>query len=115
MKKLLFILTIFFIAFPLQAQYVEEFECYDSDTNTVFYTLKDSQTGKVVAEGTFINGKKSGYWYQYYPSGKIQFVQNFKEGVKTGTWKSWDNKGRLTVKMVYKKGKLTASTVSRYY
>jgi len=115
MKNFLFLLMAFLFAFPLKAQYSEEFESYDVDTNTVYYTMKDVQTGVVVAEGTFVNGKKSGFWYQYYPTGKIQFVQIYKEGVKNGTWKSWDTKGRMITKVVYKKGKLITSTVSRYY
>jgi len=115
MKKLLTILTILFIVFPAQAQYLEEYEAYDVDTNTVFYTMKDTQTGVTIAEGTFVNKKKSGIWYQYYPSGKIQFVQVYNGGVKTGTWKSWDSKGRVSSKLVYKKGKLVSSTVLRYY
>ena len=60
MKNFLFLLMAFLFAFPLKAQYSEEFESYDVDTNTVYYTMKDVQTGVVVAEGTFVNGKKSG-------------------------------------------------------
>jgi len=115
MKNFPFLLIIFFFAFPLKAQFLEEFESYDVDTNTVYYTMKDAQTGMVVAEGTFVNGKKTGFWYQYYPTGKIQFVQIYKKGVKNGTWKSWDAKGRMITKVVYNKGKLVATTVSRYY
>jgi antitoxin component YwqK of YwqJK toxin-antitoxin module len=115
MKKLLAAFIIIFLVFPVQAQFLEEYESYDVDTNTIYYTLKDSQTGVVIAEGTFVNRQKSGTWYQYYPSGKLQFVQIYKQGVKSGTWKSWDLKGRMTTKLVYKKGKLVSSTTSRYY
>jgi len=103
------------LALPSKAQFVEEYECYDYDTNTVYYTMKDPQTRVVLATGTFVDKKKSGLWYQYYPNGKIQFVQRYENGVRTGTWKSWDNNGRLVSRLVYKRGKLVASSVSKYY
>lgn len=115
MKKMLFIFGLLFSLLPAQAQLLEAYEAYDIDTNTVYYTLKDSQTGITLAEGTFVDKKKSGTWYQYYPNGKLQFVQVYKEGIKSGTWKSWDSKGRMTAKLTYKGGRLISSTISRYY
>jgi antitoxin component YwqK of YwqJK toxin-antitoxin module len=115
MKKFLFIFIFMVLSLTSKAQFVEEYERYDYDTNTVYYTMKDPQTSVVLATGTFVDKKRSGLWYQYYPSGKIQFVQRYENGVRTGTWKSWDNNGRLVSRLVYKRGKLVASSISKYY
>jgi antitoxin component YwqK of YwqJK toxin-antitoxin module len=115
MKKILYLFVFLVLVFPVKAQFIEEFESYDFDTSTVYYTMKDPQTSVVLATGTFVDKKRSGLWYQYYPSGKIQFVQRYENGVRTGTWKSWDNNGRLVSRLVYKRGKLVASSISKYY
>ena len=115
MKKFFYILIFLLVSIQAKAQFVEEYECYDFDTSTVYYTMKDSKTGVILATGTFIDKKKSGFWYQYYPNGKLQLVQKYDGGIRTGVWKGWDTNGKLVSKLVYKKGKLVASTVSKYY
>ena len=114
MKNFLFLLAIL-IFIPAKAQVVEEYECYDIDTNTVYYTKKDTVTGKTLATGTFVGKKKSGAWYQYYPNGKVHFYSNYNSGMKHGKWKSWDEQGRILTKQVYRRGRLLSTTISRYY
>ena len=114
MKKLLTILVLLFTT-PVFSQAVENYEAYDVDTLTVYYTKKDTVKNITLEEGTLINGLRSGIWTSYYPNGKVQAIACYKEGKKIGKWRSYDSKGRLITEVRYKKGRMVYATQSRYY
>ena len=63
-------------------------------------------SGKVTGEkqGSFKNGKREGYWVEYYENG-ISFRGNFKNGKEEGAWISYHVNGQVFSKGNYKNGK----------
>ena len=41
------------------------------------------------------NGKKTGYWREYHPNGKLKSEINYEKGLKKGISKQYDSKGKL--------------------
>lgn len=114
MKNLLLILGIFFLN-GLKAQIVENYWSYEGDPSRVYYEMKDSTSGHVYEEGTFIDGMRDGTWTRYWGNGKIQNVAYFDEGKKTGSWKFYDKEGRMIMLKKYKNDELLLAEQRRYY
>lgn len=114
MKNLILIIT-FFLFNNSYAQIVENYWSYEGDPETVYYELKDSTTGQILEEGTFINGKRDGTWRRYWENGKLQNVAYFDQDVKTGSWKFYNEDGKILMVKKYKNDELILAEQTRYY
>ncbi len=66
-------------------------------------------TGKVTGgakQGSFKNGKKEGYWVEYYENGQIRSKGNYKDGEYDGLWEGYLENGQLDYKGNYKGGEV---------
>ena len=54
--------------------------------------------------GSFIDGKREGYWVRYWDNGQLAYKGNFKNGLEEGTWVGYWNNGQLSYKGSYKNG-----------
>lgn len=60
-----------------------------------------SETGIRLAEASWKNGLKHGYWHVWDESGVKRYEMFYEEGRKAGTWYMWDEKGVLVSERVY--------------
>ena len=65
-----------------------------------------SVLGQLEFEEEYLDGKRHGTWYTWYPNGKIRFVQSYANDQPDGV--SWDfsPKGIVLQKIIYQNGKL---------
>jgi hypothetical protein len=65
-----------------------------------------SVLGPLEFEEEYLNGKRHGTWYVWYPNGKIRFVQSYANDQPDGV--SWDFSpaGKVLQKIIYRNGKL---------
>jgi hypothetical protein len=78
------------------------------------YTLPPA-SGKeryIVVTGRYIDGKKDGKWYTFYPDGKLKNVVVFSNDIMNGEFKYFDSKGKLDTWGTYKNGKKYGEWVS---
>jgi len=63
-------------------------------------------TGKINGKttGYFKNGKRDGFWLNYWKNGQLQSKINYKNGKLEGSWISYHDNGKLRDKGQYKDG-----------
>jgi uncharacterized protein len=61
--------------------------------------------GKLLSEGTLVNGKPDGYWKSYHENGILKSEGNRKDLQLDSVWKFYNDKGIITNAISYKKGK----------
>jgi len=61
------------------------------------------EDGKTKYEVGVKDGKKHGYFYEYYPNGNIKVKGKYKNDLKTGVWKYYEENGDLLKKERYRK------------
>lgn len=52
--------------------------------------------GNILAEGDYSEGLKTGVWVFYYSNGKLRSQGKYKMDLKHGNWKEWDRNGVLS-------------------
>jgi len=57
--------------------------------------------GRLVLEGSYEFGDRSGTWTTYGPRGQIVAVQQYQADEKAGTWKQWTDDGVLISEVSY--------------
>ena len=62
--------------------------------------------GKLMYKGNYKDGKLCGYWEYYFSSGKIYFKGSHKDGIRDSYWERYYSNGKLMHKGNYKDGKL---------
>jgi MORN repeat variant len=67
---------------------------------------KISVLGQLEFEEEYLNGKRHGNWYTWYPNGKIRFVQSYTNDQPDGVWRDFSPKGKVIQKQIYHNGKL---------
>lgn len=72
----------------------------------------DGKERYILVTGNFNNGKKSGKWLTFYPSGSLKSVLTFVQDVMDGEYKYFDSKGKLQISGTYKNGKKNGQWVS---
>ena len=45
--------------------------------------------------GSYINGKREGYWERYNTNGQLMWKGNYKDYKQVGYWESYDGNGKL--------------------
>ena len=52
-----------------------------------------AESGVVVSEGQYLNGREHGAWQDFYPSGRLAARGQYEHGEEVGTWEYWDEQG----------------------
>lgn len=68
---------------------------FNDDNDENFY-LKDTDRF-LAAQGQYVNGKKSGRWFEFFPGGKIKSIQWYVSGLKHGEYKEFNRRGKTAV------------------
>lgn len=69
--------------------------------NETDFSLKN--TYRFLAEqGSYVNGKKTGRWVQFFPDGKILSITNYIQDVKHGEFKAFNKRGKVITSGSYK-------------
>lgn len=107
MKKLLFIVGVFLIAFTVKAQNLQEVDgifYQDSQPYSGTYqTYYDNGTLKM--QTTFLDGKKQGECKLYFEDGELNEIRHYKNNEMNGTWLTFNNLGVKVAEASYKNGK----------
>jgi antitoxin component YwqK of YwqJK toxin-antitoxin module len=61
---------------------------------------------KLIVQGTFNLGLKTGIWMNWYPNGNIKFIGNYKKGLLCGAVKLYSENGQINSLLRYKNGLL---------
>lgn len=87
---------------------------YDEEGNIIKgYIFFD---GILKAEGIIdANGKKQGYWKEYYPSGKLMAEGKYKDSYKVGVWNYYYENGKLEQKGKYNSKQNPVGEWNYYY
>jgi antitoxin component YwqK of YwqJK toxin-antitoxin module len=64
------------------------------------------KTGKVKAEGSYINDQMEGQWKFYRETGQLWQVAYFRDGKKDGRWIRYDRNGQVEYDKTFKEGKI---------
>ena len=79
---------------------------YTHDGKKTGYWEDYFDNGQLKSKGSYKNGIKDGIWEDYFYNGKLESKGSYKNGIKEGIWEYyWDN-GQLGSKGSYKNGKL---------
>lgn len=65
------------------------------------FTVKDA-SGKMIRNGKFKNGLKTGIWIEWYPNGERKILNEWEYGQLDGDVFKWSPKGELISHYVYK-------------
>lgn len=115
MRKLI-TTVLFFVPVLLFSQAVPNYESYEDDPATIYYTLIDTTTNITLEEGQYVDSLREGVWIKRHTNGNMQARIKFQNGMRIGTWKFWDDKGNLVVKKKYGRGgDLLFAAEYRYY
>jgi antitoxin component YwqK of YwqJK toxin-antitoxin module len=75
-----------------------------------YWNCTEGQPGTLTTVGTFIDGKKTGLWTNYYNNGKLQSLGQMSNDKETGEWKYYSEEGTLDRRGSFDKdGKITGS------
>lgn len=80
---------------------------YRADEKTGYYeTYKEVDSAKsiLISKELYLNDKRQGISYYYYPNGKIKETINYKDGIKDGYNKIYSEDGRIITLFDYYKG-----------
>lgn len=79
--------------------YYRSVDSFNYDNGEHFY-LKDSD--RFLAEqGFYLNGKKQGRWFEFFPNGKIKSIQPYVLGVRQGEYQEFNRRGKMVVAGYY--------------
>jgi hypothetical protein len=78
---------------------------YDMDGRKQGYWEDYYKNGDLLSKGSFKNGKRDGYW-EWYDDGKLNYNGSYKDGEWDGIWGFYNENGQLEQKDLYKNGKL---------
>lgn len=53
-------------------------------------------TGKIFAQGDYLDGLRTGLWIFHYSNGKNKGQGKFRADLKHGMWREWDRDGNLS-------------------
>ena len=90
MKKIILLLTVFFVSAATFAQTKPEMKL-NKETNLIEATYFHTN-GEISQKGTFnLEKQLHGEWMSFNTDGKAISVGSYKNGVKTGKWMFWAN------------------------
>lgn len=52
-----------------------------------------AESGSVISEGMYVNGKEHGEWKDFHPSGQLAAHGRYEDGAEVGPWHYWDENG----------------------
>jgi antitoxin component YwqK of YwqJK toxin-antitoxin module len=76
-------------------------------------TRKWHPNGKLMAEGRFENGHRSGEWKEWWENGKLKEISHFQDGTLHGERLFYDEKGRLQRTQKYEHGFPSTGTIPK--
>ncbi len=75
----------------------------------------DGIVGYIKSKELYVNDKREGEAYYYYPSGKLKEIVPYREGKKEGTGKVFDEKGNIiTIKEYHRDNLVERTRINRY-
>ena len=110
MKKVPIIFFTILFCFNLNVGYAKtNYEDLVKRNGLYYKKFSDTPfTGKIdslIANGSFIGGKKHGIWVRYYQNGNLASKGEFKNGIEEGLWVEYHSYGQIYRKGIYKNGK----------
>ena len=99
MIRLLFLLTLMFWAYGLQAKAESLSGDQIAEKDGISYSMLTNEpydgavlnffpNGQLDYKGSFKNGKKEGIWVGYYLDGQLRFKGRYKNGKRHGRWET---------------------------
>lgn len=67
-----------------------------------------SESGIVLAEGNYVDGKETGLWCSFHGNGQKAAEGNYIAGREEGTWSFWSPTGQPEESVVYEGGEEVA-------
>ncbi len=61
--------------------------------------------GVLIAEGAYVNNRKTGVWREYYDTGELMIEETYRNGVQHGKFSSYHPNGQLAGRGEYKQGR----------
>lgn len=71
--------------------------------------------GKLMCEGNYDNGIKTGKWVHYYENGEKDYEENYENGVLDGQYISYHENKKIFQKGNISKGKRNGEWITKYY
>lgn len=71
---------------------------YEHTKGTAHYTEWDT-SGRKLQEGMYLDDRRHGEWYTFYPDGKKRSVTNYSEGKMMGLFTKWYPNGKKMIEM----------------
>jgi len=86
---------------PAAAADLQGFEMTDRG-NAISLATRKGEDGKILAQGTLLNGKKNGTWSTYHEdNGRIKTVTSYINGKKNGIYLEFTNRGQVELRANY--------------
>ncbi|MEK8028835.1 toxin-antitoxin system YwqK family antitoxin [Pseudaquabacterium rugosum] len=63
-----------------------------------------SESGVVLAEGSYLNGKEEGSWCSFHENGQKASEGLYTDGKEEGTWHFWNSTGQPEESVIYRGG-----------
>ena len=73
-------------------------------TGKVYYDFGEKSDLKKVYYGTLLNGKKDGFFTNWYENGQKESEVTYKDGKEEGLWITWHENGQKFSESIYKDG-----------
>lgn len=67
-----------------------------------------SESGSVIAEGSYNNGKEEGLWCSFHANGQKAAEGHYVAGMEEGTWHFWGPTGQQEEVVIYRNGEEVA-------
>lgn len=80
-----------------------------------------AQSGVLMEQGQWCNGKRVGAWFSYFPDGKVEHSGNYKKGWAIGTWIWYHPNGavkgrtRYIQRKIFRKVKVPSLQQTRFF
>ncbi len=81
---------------------MKDFEIADIPGSNYKRATKKDENGHTIEEGFFLDGKKTGTWFNYYPDGRVVAIRSFIDGKVDGTFITIDDRGRILLQALYR-------------
>lgn len=86
---------------------------YRGETNVGYATMYET-TGKIMAEGLFVDSKRDSVWRYYGPDGDLVTTTTFKLGIKHGLERTLYSDGSIAERVEYREGLKEGLWVRKY-
>lgn len=73
----------------------------EGDRLTYFY-----KSGKIKAQGRFVNDKMQGEWRFYAEDGRLMQIGHLKDDIKEGAWTRFNEQGEVEYDELFANGKI---------